>query len=109
MSWRIHHGCRLACTFREDQATRMRDTHEDPSSASGHMRFDWHSDPITRATPVDEHYRNTQNVRRFLVTMCGDGFAFDRAFIAWIRNGVAKTMGDVADEWRRRHIGTVPT
>ncbi|MCW0399025.1 hypothetical protein NB688_000264 [Xanthomonas sacchari] len=41
--------------------------------------------------------------------MCGDGFAFDRAFMAWIRNGVAKTMGDVADEWQRRHTGTVPT
>jgi len=28
--------------------------------------FDWHSDPITRATPITDGYRNTQNVRRFL-------------------------------------------
>ncbi|MET7142862.1 DUF6434 domain-containing protein [Xanthomonas sp. PPL139] len=79
---------------------------EDRTSESPTMGFDWHSDTITRATPVDGRYRNTQNVRRFLVAACGDGFAFDRAFMAWIRNGVAKTMGDVADAWQRRHIGT---
>jgi len=28
-------------------------------------RFDWHSDPIARDTPVTEDYRNIQNVRRF--------------------------------------------
>ncbi|MDV0437883.1 DUF6434 domain-containing protein [Xanthomonas sacchari] len=83
----------------------MRDTHEDTTSASKRMHFDWHSDTITRATPVDGRYRNTQNVRRFLVAACGDRFVFDRAFMAWIRNGVAKTMVDVADEWRRQHTG----
>ena len=67
------------------------------------MTFDWHADPITRATPVTSDYRNTQNVRRFLRTECGDGFKFDRGFMAWIRNGSPKTMGDVADEWLRRN------
>ena len=64
--------------------------------------FDWHSDRITRATPITRTYRNTQNVRRFLRAQCGDGFKFDRPLMAWIKNGEAKTMGDVADEWRRR-------
>jgi hypothetical protein len=63
------------------------------------MKFDWHSDPITRATEVDKGYRNTQNVRRFMTLECGDEFKFDRAFMAWIRDGVPKRMGDVADEW----------
>ena len=66
--------------------------------------FDWHRDPITRATPVTPSYRNTQNVRRFLKAECGDAFRFDRAFMAWITDGRPKTMGDVADEWRRRHL-----
>ncbi|WP_455272164.1 DUF6434 domain-containing protein [Rhizobium herbae] len=66
--------------------------------------FDWHADPIDRDTPVTPTYRNTQNVRRFLTAECGDGFAFDRAFMAWIKDGAAKTMGDVADEWKRRHV-----
>lgn len=64
--------------------------------------FDWHADPIDRGTAVTATYRNTQNVRRFLRTECGDGFKFDRAFMAWIKNGADKTMGDVADEWNRR-------
>jgi hypothetical protein len=64
--------------------------------------FDWHSGRITRASPVTADYRNTQNVRRFLEAQCGTPFKFDRPFMAWIRNGKPKTMGDVADEWRRR-------
>lgn len=64
--------------------------------------FDWHSDPITRDTAVTPSYRNTQNVRRFLVSQCGERFRFDRAFMQWIKDGTSKTMGDAADEWLRR-------
>ncbi|WP_330213751.1 DUF6434 domain-containing protein [Pseudomonas sp. Z18(2022)] len=66
------------------------------------MLFDWHSDSIQRATPVTPQYKNTQNVRRFMLEQCGAGFRFDRDFMAWIRNDIPKTMGDVVDEWRRR-------
>lgn len=66
--------------------------------------FNWHADPIDRNTVVTATYRNTQNVRRFLTAECGDGFVFDRAFMAWIKDGSDRTMGDVADEWRRRHL-----
>ncbi len=64
--------------------------------------FDWHSDPIDRATPLSRTYRMTQNVRRFLRGQCGEDFHFDRDFIAWVKSGAATTMGDVADEWLRR-------
>jgi hypothetical protein len=64
--------------------------------------FDWHSDPITRDTPVAADYKNTQNVRRFLKSQCGERFKFDRAFMQWIKDGSEKTMGEVADEWLRR-------
>jgi len=67
--------------------------------------FDWHSGNITRATPVTASYRNTQKVRRFLVAQCGADFKFDRPFMAWIKDGKPKTMGDVADEWERRARG----
>ena len=67
--------------------------------------FDWHRDAILRATPVTDTYRHTANVRRFLQAQCGAGFRFDRAFMQWIKDGAGKTMGDVADEWLRRHRG----
>lgn len=69
------------------------------------MKFDWHGGEISRATEVDANYRNTQNVRRFLTLECGPAFKFDREFMAWISNGQAKNMGDIADEWTRRHTG----
>lgn len=69
------------------------------------MAFNWHSDPITRTTAIDGGYKNTQNVRRFLCADCGPGFAFDRALMAWIRSGAPRTVGAIADEWRRRQAG----
>ncbi|CRM84679.1 hypothetical protein H097_03362 [Pseudomonas sp. FH4] len=69
------------------------------------MIFDWHSGPITRTTPLDKHYRNTQKVRQFLVSECGESFKFDRPFMAWIKSGEPLTMGDVADMWSRRDAG----
>ena len=64
--------------------------------------FDWHCDRITRATPITASYRNTQNVRRFFLAECGSGFKFDRPFMAWLKYGTTKTIGDAADEWLRR-------
>ncbi len=72
------------------------------------MDFDWHSDPITRATPVTAHYKNTQNVRRFMREHCGPTFKFDRPFMAWIRNDIPKTLGDVVDELQRLNHDTRP-
>ena len=66
-------------------------------------RFDWHIDPIDRRTPATDSYKSTQRVRRFLMAQCGPKFKFDRAFMAWIKDGNLKTMGDVADEWTRQH------
>ena len=66
------------------------------------MTFDWHGGEITRTTEIDAGYRNTQNVRRFLSQQCGPDFKFDREFMAWIRSGVPKNIGELADEWLRR-------
>lgn len=66
------------------------------------MDFDWHSDPITPFTPLTPSYKNTQNVRRFMLECCGPTFKFDRPFMAWIRTDEPKTMGDLVVEWQRR-------
>jgi len=57
---------------------------------------------MTRDRPIDRTYRNTQMVRRFFRAQCGADFKFDRAFMAWLKDGTAKTLGDAADEWLRR-------
>jgi hypothetical protein len=67
--------------------------------------FDWHSDPITRKTPITGSYRNTQNVRGFFRSRCGRDFKLDRSFMAWLKDAGHKTMGDAVDEWQRRKRG----
>jgi hypothetical protein len=67
------------------------------------MSFDWHGAVITRETVVDSTYRNTQNVRRFLLLACGPTFKFDRELMAWIREGHPQKMGDIVDQWKRAH------
>ena len=64
--------------------------------------FDWHSDPITRATVITASYRNTQNVRRFFRRECGRDFKLNRPFMSWLIDGTERTMGEAADEWCRR-------
>jgi hypothetical protein len=66
------------------------------------VAFDWHRGPIDRGTLITPSYRNTQMVRRFFAAKCGAGFRFDRPFMAWMKAAAGKTMGDAADEWRRR-------
>ncbi|MBT6298946.1 MAG: hypothetical protein HOJ24_07125 [Rhodobacteraceae bacterium] len=66
-------------------------------------RFNRQTDVIDRTKLVTDSYKNTQGVRRFLTAQCGPNFKFDRAFMAWIKDGNLKTTGDVADEWTRRH------
>lgn len=66
------------------------------------MQFDWHSPLLTRDTVVDPSYKNTQNVRRFMKAECSEAFRFDREFIAWIRDGEPKTLGDIVNEWKQR-------
>jgi hypothetical protein len=91
------------------RATRNQSRHTRIAQPEARMEpFNWHSGPITRATPVTPAYRNTQNVRRFFRAQCGDSFKFDRSFIAWLIDGTAKTMGDAAGEWLRRHPPATP-
>jgi len=71
------------------------------------MKIDWHSDPLTRETPVNSSFRKTQNVRRTLVALCGPEFRFDHDMIAYVDSHQPETLGAIADYWlaRRRAIG----
>jgi hypothetical protein len=65
--------------------------------------FDWHSGAIARATILTKSFRTTQKVRRFFKAECGNDFTFDRDFRAWLKTATGKTLGEAADEWRKRH------
>lgn len=61
------------------------------------MAFDWHSDPLTRNTPLDAKFRITQNVRRFLRAELGEPVVIGVAFHAWLKTAKPQNLGDVAD------------
>ncbi|MDG2333488.1 MAG: DUF6434 domain-containing protein [Myxococcota bacterium] len=63
--------------------------------------FDWHCDEISSRTKISRSYRNTQNVRRFFRSRCGDNFKFDRDFMEWIKAAEGKTMATAVKEWLR--------
>ncbi len=65
-------------------------------------KFDWHSEQISSTTLILPSYKNTQNVRRFFKTECGDQFKFDRSFMRWMKESSGKTMGDAVHEWANR-------
>lgn len=76
--------------------------YEMSGSTKKQTKFDWHCDAIDSATPITETYKNTQNVRRYFKSQCGDHFKFDRSFMAWFKENTGKTMGDAVEEWLSR-------
>ena len=76
-----------------------------PTGTAMTKKRNWHSDPISAETVIDEHYRNTQNVRRFFKVEIGDHFRFDRSFMAWMKSHPGSTMGEAVAKWRRRTAG----
>src|SRR5262245_61657622 len=85
-------SARLGCLCTTEHQTR----------SEAMNKFDWHSDQIKSTTPITPSYRNTQNARRFFKSRCGAGFKFDRSFMAWLKDGAPKTMGEAVMEWKRR-------
>jgi hypothetical protein len=61
--------------------------------------FDWHADENTKNTRIDSSYKNTQKMRRFFRSRCGDDFKFDRSFMLWMKQNSAKTMDEAVAEW----------
>ena len=64
--------------------------------------FDWHKSTIADSTVITSSYKNTQRVRRYFKSKCGDNFKFDRDFMQWMSNAEGSTMGDAVQEWLNR-------
>lgn len=62
-------------------------------------KFDWHSEPLSPETVITDSYKNSQNVRRFFRAQVGEHFKFDRAFMAWMKSNVGKTLADAVDQF----------
>ncbi len=63
-------------------------------------KFDWHSSRLTPETVITDNYKNTQNVRRFFKQHYGEHFAFNTAFMAWMKSNIGKTLADAVEARR---------
>lgn len=63
-------------------------------------KFDWHSAELTPETKITDSYKNTQNVRRFMVSQVGKSFRFSIRLMAWIKENEGKTLADVVAQWQ---------
>lgn len=72
--------------------------------------LDWQIAPLIRSTQVDSTFRVTQNVMRFFKRSCGQNFAMEKEFQAWLADGTPKTLGEAADAWNEyANASTDPT
>jgi hypothetical protein len=65
-------------------------------------KFDWHKDPLTVHTRIDEDYKTTQNVRRFFASQVEGKAAFTKEFMQWMKKNPGKTLGQAVAEYKRR-------
>jgi len=49
---------------------------------------------------ITDNYRNTQNVRRFFKSQLGTGFAFNIAFMDWMKANAGRTLADACEAYR---------
>lgn len=62
-------------------------------------QLNWQTAPLIRSTEITEGFRATQNVMRFFKRECGQHFAMEKEFQAWLADGTPKTLGEAADAW----------
>ncbi|MEM6689807.1 MAG: DUF6434 domain-containing protein [Planctomycetota bacterium] len=63
-------------------------------------RFDWGKEKLTMETPITDNYRNTRNVRGFMLLNASARFKFSNEFMAWMRSNVGKTLADAITFWK---------
>ncbi|MEO1634680.1 MAG: DUF6434 domain-containing protein [Cyanobacteria bacterium J06631_9] len=62
-------------------------------------QFDWHSAPLTLETKITDSYKNTQNVRRFMVSQVGKSFRFSIPLMKWMKENEGKTLAAAILQW----------
>jgi hypothetical protein len=68
------------------------------------QKFNWHSDPLTLSTPIDQHYKMSQNVRRFFKLHLGEDFHFNRAFMQWTKANSGKNLGEAISAYKKKML-----
>lgn len=64
-------------------------------------KFNWNSSKLMLTTKITDNYKNTENVRSFMIEHIGKHFHFNTAFMNWMKSNLNKTLADAIKEWKR--------
>lgn len=62
--------------------------------------FDWSKEPISLVTEITDSYKNSKNVRQFMLKNAGARFRFSNEFMQWMRTHTGFTMKDAVHFWQ---------
>jgi hypothetical protein len=63
--------------------------------------FDWKNAELNLNTKLTDNYKNTENVRAFMLLHIGMHFKFNTEFMSWTKANVGKTLMEAVTEWKR--------
>lgn len=64
-------------------------------------KFNWNNSELRSTTTITDNYKNTENVRSFMIEQIGKHFYFNTAFMNWAKSNIGKSLGDAIVEWKR--------
>jgi len=63
-------------------------------------KFDWKKEKLTLQTTITDNYKNTENVRNFLIDHIGKHFKFNVKFMNWMKTNSDKNLSDAINQWK---------
>lgn len=66
-------------------------------------KFDWNNEYLSLKTIITDNYRNTENVRKFMIDNIGVHFKFNTMFMKWMKSNIGRTLAEAIVEWQNIH------
>ncbi|NME71598.1 DUF6434 domain-containing protein [Flammeovirga aprica] len=63
-------------------------------------KFDWNTEVLSLQTIITDNYKNTENVRNFMLNHIGQHFKFNVKFMNWMKVNTGKSLADAVSEWK---------
>lgn len=72
---------------------------ETPKKSYCRSRFDWGKASLSLDTEITDNYKNTENVRSFMIEHIGMHFHFNTEFMSWVKQNQGKTLREAIEQW----------
>ena len=97
-------GNKLAVANRIRQFLKngIRETQSTKKLKKANSKFDWNAEKLSLETKITDSYKNTQNVRRFMVSQVGPSFRFSIPLMKWMKENEGIEEG--RNDWSQGYM-----